>query len=109
LDFDVKSGEISDKCYITLRTKGEAEVIQITRIKGWNLLARIAMTVATIGVKFNFSRWVLSTTTTNWISSGYLNLKIPLEDILLENSLVSYVGSVSTCFITDVLVTGEDG
>jgi hypothetical protein len=37
-----------------------------------------------IGLKFHFSRWVLSTTTPNWISSGYLNQKIPLEDFLLE-------------------------
>jgi hypothetical protein len=42
---------------------------------------------------------VLSTTATNWISSGYSNLKIPLEDILLENPgyiMDSKVGSVTT-------------
>jgi hypothetical protein len=42
-----------------------------------------------IGVKFHFLRWVLSTThqlDIFWISSEYLNLKIPVEDIALENS-----------------------
>jgi hypothetical protein len=40
-----------------------------------------------IGLKFHFYRWVHSTAGANWISSGYLNLKIPLEDtcIPVEN------------------------
>jgi hypothetical protein len=44
------------------------------------------MLFESIGVKFHFFLWVLSTIATNWISSGYRNLKIPLEDFLLENS-----------------------
>jgi len=47
-------------------------------------------------------------------SSGYLNLKIPLEasrklGISNGNVLISKVGSVTTCFVTDVLVTGVVG
>jgi hypothetical protein len=39
-----------------------------------------------------------STTTTNWISSGYLNLKISLEDILQEN-----LGYLMAMFYDDML------